>query len=78
MPIYEYYCPQCQKRFEVMKGMEERKSNSCPLCNRNCKLMPSNFLWKLFNPFTADGEGYTERVVSKGEQREMIQETRGR
>ena len=32
MPIYEYECPRCGKRFEKLQGMSERSSLDCPDC----------------------------------------------
>jgi putative FmdB family regulatory protein len=32
MPIYEYECPRCGKRFEKLQGMNERFSLGCPDC----------------------------------------------
>jgi putative FmdB family regulatory protein len=77
MPIYEYYCPEHGK-FEALRAMEERHNAPCPRCLTKSKLVVSKFHWKWFNPFTQDGEGYTERFVPEGELRENIQETRGR
>lgn len=31
MPLYEYYCPQCQKRFELLRPMSRSDDPaSCP------------------------------------------------
>jgi putative FmdB family regulatory protein len=78
MPIYEYYCDNCQKKFEVIKGTEERESNPCPSCGRECKLMPSKFTHYWFNPLTVDGEGFTSKRMRHEELEEMNQEIRGR
>ncbi len=32
MPLYEYECPDCKKRFEVRLGLEEKKEVLCPEC----------------------------------------------
>ena len=77
MPIYEYYCSQHGK-FDKRKGMEERKSNPCPKCNQRCNLVPSMFSWKLFNPFTKDGPGFTSKYVQDEELAEMNQECKER
>jgi putative FmdB family regulatory protein len=34
MAIYEYFCPQCRKAFEVMRPMSQADSPAfCPKCN---------------------------------------------
>jgi putative FmdB family regulatory protein len=78
MPFYEYYCPDCNLKFEVLKGVGERKSNPCPQCNRGCRLIPSKFSHYWFNPLTVDGEGFTSKVVSREEAQEMNKEIRER
>jgi putative FmdB family regulatory protein len=33
MPIYEYYCPHCSKRFETMRAMAQADMpGECPRC----------------------------------------------
>ena len=78
MPIYEYWCPRCQTRFEVMKGMAERKSNPCPSCHTESELRPSRFSHYWFHPFFVDGEGFTSKYVRNEELAEMNQEIRER
>ncbi len=34
MPIYEYYCPECNKRFEELV-MDREKMVNCPVCGRD-------------------------------------------
>ena len=35
MPIYEYYCKDCNFKFEVLKSMKENSSTvECPKCNK--------------------------------------------
>lgn len=41
MPLYEYYCPQCQTKFEMSKAMEQRHHARCPHCDTESKLVPS-------------------------------------
>ncbi|MGI6143144.1 MAG: FmdB family zinc ribbon protein [bacterium] len=34
MPLFEYYCPKCQARFEILcKASEKPVSPPCPTCN---------------------------------------------
>jgi len=58
--------------------MEERKSNPCPSCNQECKLILSRFSHYWFNPFTVDGEGYTTKFHRKEEIEEINRECRER
>ncbi len=42
MPIYEYYCPDCQHLFEEwQKDFTEREMN-CPICGTKAKRLISN------------------------------------
>ena len=41
MPQYEYFCPQCQNKFEMNKAMEARQRARCPHCNTESKIVPS-------------------------------------
>lgn len=36
MPLFEYYCPKCKERFEILcKASEKPASPPCPSCNNN-------------------------------------------
>jgi len=37
MPIYEYECQQCGKRFERLQGMGDESSLACPDCGAAAK-----------------------------------------
>ena len=78
MPIYEYQCPKCHKKFEEIKSIEKRHDGKCPKCNTKGKLMPSRFSHYWFNPFTTDGEGFTSKYHRPEEIGEMNAELRGR
>jgi len=78
MPIYEYYCHNCKLKFEVLKGTEERTSNPCPSCKQEAKRLYSTFSFYFLNPLTVDGEGFTSKVVSNKEYREMNKAIRER
>lgn len=75
-PIYEYDCPQCNKKFEEIKGIDDRIFALCPECDSSCKLVPSVFDFKLYNPFTKDGAGFTSDVVHPEAFKEMQAENR--
>jgi putative FmdB family regulatory protein len=34
MPIYEYYCSQCNKVHEVLQRLSEASLTQCPVCGR--------------------------------------------
>ena len=34
MPVYEYECKKCAKRFEVIRGFNETGGGVCPTCGR--------------------------------------------
>lgn len=34
MPVYEYECRKCAKRFEVERGFHETGGGKCPACGR--------------------------------------------
>ena len=78
MPIYEYYCPKCDLKFEVLKGVEERESSPCPSCSQEAKRLFSTFSFYFFNPLTVDGEGFTSKVVSNEQYKEMNRQIRER
>lgn len=44
MPIYEYYCAQCELRFELRRSYEEAGEWAhCPQCKRQVGRVPSAF-----------------------------------
>ena len=54
MPIYEYYCPNCRREFELMRPFRESGSpGTCPACGREVAKVPSVF---------ASNEGYSVKV----------------
>ena len=58
MPIYEYYCENCDKRFEALRPMREASEPvPCPDCQRDApRIMPTSFAamsWR---------QGYPQRV----------------
>jgi len=54
MPIYEYYCANCRKEFEVMRSFRESAAlGTCPTCGAEVTKVPSVF---------ASNEGYSVKV----------------
>ncbi len=42
MPLYEYRCQQCQKRFEVLQNIKDSPLDKCPECGGSlCRLVSS-------------------------------------
>jgi len=37
MPIYEYYCENCDFKFELLQSIKADQSAECPKCNRLAK-----------------------------------------
>lgn len=37
MPIYEYHCENCDYDFELLQGINESHSATCPTCNKKAK-----------------------------------------
>ena len=78
MPIYEYVCPKCGIKFDVMKSIPERETNGCPKCGTVSQIVPSMFTHYWFNPFTVDGEGFTSKYLRPEEREELNAECRNR
>jgi len=44
VPIYEYVCPKCELKFELLRPMSQRdEAVSCPNCKGKAKRVPSSF-----------------------------------
>lgn len=60
MPLYEYECPDCNKRFEVRLGLEEKKEVPCPECGaktmRVWSFLVKTKSWLLHGPEGASGK----------------------
>ncbi len=69
-PLYEYQCYECFERFDKVVSIEAR--NSVTHCGQTARLLISLSTFKIYNPFTKDGEGFTSKVISKDEHRERI------
>jgi len=59
--LYEYYCPECNLKFESRKKINERHTAECPMCGRSCKKVMSvvnhTFGWTInddITPFRKD------------------------
>ncbi len=69
MAIHEFYCPQCEERFEVKRPLSQSEDEAeCPKCDLKAERRYSPFSVKFFTRIDqADGEGFTRRWVPKGE-----------
>jgi len=53
MPIYEYRCPECSFKFELLRPQSQGDEKvSCPRCHHRAKRMLS-----CFSSFSKSGEG---------------------
>ena len=44
MPIYEYLCPHCKSRFELIRPLSQSEETaSCPHCHKEAKRIFSSF-----------------------------------
>lgn len=49
MPIYEYYCEDCDFKFELLQSIKADQSAECPKCNKLAKRqisLPGGLLFK--------------------------------
>ncbi|MFQ5878842.1 MAG: FmdB family zinc ribbon protein [Dehalococcoidia bacterium] len=62
MPIYEYYCQDCDGIFEAMRPMREASvAVPCPVCDRDGeRIMPTSFMAFTFR------DGYARRIPDRG------------
>ncbi len=59
MPMYDYRCSACRTEFDKIVSYESRDLVSCPSCGSSAQRKVSWFSFKMANPFTKDGEGFT-------------------
>jgi putative FmdB family regulatory protein len=53
MPIYEYFCPECKSKFELLRLMNEANADAaCPACKT-----PSSKTLSKFACYTKDAAG---------------------
>ncbi len=62
MPLYEYCCPACNDKFEVLRSMSDSdKEAQCPKCNCISKRALSRF-----SSFSKDSSGQTTPIAGSG------------
>jgi len=47
LPIYEYECLECEKKFETMQKITEEPLTSCPSCSGKVRKLVSNCSFQL-------------------------------
>ncbi len=58
MPIYEYVCPSCESKFELLRPMSRANEKvSCPQCQQKAERVLSTFAC-----FSTDESGMTSPV----------------
>jgi putative FmdB family regulatory protein len=62
MPVYEYYCEDCDGVFEAIRPMREASADvPCVVCNRDARrIMPTTFMAFSFR------DGYARRIPDRG------------
>jgi len=59
MPIYEYFCPQCNFKFELLRPLSQvDEIASCPYCHSSAK--------RIFSSFASPSKGADEISTSIG------------
>ena len=62
MPIYEYCCPKCKNKFEMLRTISQADENaSCPKCQSASKRIFSRFA-----SFAKDSSGASVPVAGTG------------
>ena len=52
MPIYEYVCPECNKKFELMRPISQSSEPAdCPMCKHKANKALSRFACRSVNSF---------------------------
>ncbi|MDP2729920.1 MAG: zinc ribbon domain-containing protein [Dehalococcoidales bacterium] len=58
MPIYEYVCPKCSSRFELLRSMSQANEDApCPQCQQKAKRVLS-----VFAGLARNGDGLTSSL----------------
>jgi putative FmdB family regulatory protein len=62
MPIYEYYCPKCNSKFEILRSISQSNEMvSCPKCQSSARKIFSRFA-----SFTKDNSGASTPIAGTG------------
>jgi len=70
MAVYEYRCPECRKKFELMRPMSEaKKPAKCPKCGSRAQKLISSFGSKTGDSIQAAGKPFRERTAVRAPSR---------
>ena len=62
MPIYEYLCPMCERKFELMRPFSKFEEDAeCPACRQSSRRVLSTFAC-----FTKGSDGIASSVAGAG------------
>ena len=62
MPIYEYYCPECKEKFELLRAFSQmNEATVCPKCKKSSKKIMSRCA-----SFSKDSSGAAAPVTGGG------------
>ena len=63
MPIYEYFCPKCESKFELLRSISKSDEDAeCPECQSLSKRTITTFVGRV----KVDGAGGESTVASAG------------
>jgi putative FmdB family regulatory protein len=71
MPIYEYECLNCEKRFEVIQKFSDEPLKSCPDCNGQIRKCISN------TSFVLKGSGWYITDYASPERKKAMEAEKG-
>ncbi len=73
MPIYIYWCPNCQRQFELFSNIETRNYKFCPVCNQRLqRKFDMSAEVQIFTPADYEfDENGPVRVTSKRQLKEL-------
>jgi putative FmdB family regulatory protein len=74
MPVYEYYCEQCESVFEALRPLRESdRPAACPSCGREAeRIMPTAFATMAVKEGWAQRVPFHHRPVRAGEPKKPI------
>ncbi len=66
MAVYEFLCPKCRRKFELMRPMSEaKKPAKCPKCGSRAQKLISSFGSKTGDSIQAAGDPFRKRKVAR-------------
>lgn len=74
MPLYDYYCNECNEEFEAMSAIKDRLIHPCSKCGSSCKVKMSAPRVRL-DPISGDFPGATMKW-DRNRKQKMAQEVK--